>query len=138
MSEERAQQLAYIPMYIPDIDFQSGEINSLPITKSIDKSVKEIKENLYEHRRENQNEFKEVKKDIADLKSENTLIHTEIHDMKSNIGEIKGDIKVLNTQIVEIKQQLEITRDNQNKWFMVLGVLFSVLTVAFSVLAFFK
>lgn len=138
MSEERAQQLAYIPMYIPDIDFQNGEINSFPIIKSIDKSVKDIKENLYEHRRENQSEFKEVKKDIADLKSENTVIHTEIHDTKSNMGEIKGEIKVLNAQIVEIKQQLEITRDNQNKWFMVLGFLFSALTVAFSVLAFFK
>ena len=82
MSEEKTQRVAYVPMFFPDVDFQHGEINSLPIIRSIDKSVKEIKQDLYEHRHENKNEFNELRNEIRNLKTDSSSVH---FDVKSTV-----------------------------------------------------
>ena len=60
-------------------------------------------------------------------------------------GEVKRlDIKIdkveasLSTAIAGVIDRLDDIKEYQNKWFTVFGVLFTVTTVAFSVVAFFK
>ena len=60
-------------------------------------------------------------------------------------GEVKRlDVKIdkvedfLSTAIAGVVDRLDDIKEYQNKWFTVFGILFTVITVAFSVVAFFK
>ena len=66
---ENVQQVAYIPMIFPDADFSKGEVNSLPLIKSIDKSVKEIKQDLYECQRAAEQRLSNLERDTSELKN---------------------------------------------------------------------
>ncbi len=65
---DTTQQIAYIPMIFPDADFSRSEVNSLPLIQSIDKSIKELKQNLYEHQRVTEHRLSNLENDVSDLK----------------------------------------------------------------------
>ena len=138
---ETTQQLAYIPMIFPDADFSRSEINSLPIIQSIDKSVKELNQNFYEHKRETErrltnleNDVSGLKKDVTDLKNDVSELKADMKNVTSEIGELKGDVKTLSARVDGIDKRLDDMNSSQNKWFMVLGFLVAAVPIAIAVI----
>ena len=137
---ETAQQIAYIPMIFPDADFSRSEINSLPLIQSIDKSVKELKQNFYEHARDNRHEFDSLNKEITNLKSDFVEMRSEANGLKQDFTEVKGEIKTLNARLDGVDKrfdgmdkQLDDMTKTQNGWFMVLGFLVAAVPVAVAI-----
>ena len=137
---ETTQQLAYIPMIFPDADFSRSEINSLPIIRSIDKSVKELNQNFYEHRHATdsrlaniENDVSGLKKDVTNLKNDVSELKADMKSVKSEIGELKGDVKTLFARVDGIDKRLDDMNSSQNKWFMVLGFLVAAVPIAIAV-----
>ena len=62
-------------------------------------------------------------------------IHSEIKRLDTKIDKVED---TLSLSIMGLADRFEDMKDYQNKWFTVFGVLLGVLTIAFSVLAFFK
>mgnify|MGYP003571315808 CR=1 FL=1 len=94
--------------------------------------------------------FAEIRGEIKSLRS----------DVKNEINEVRGEMKSLNAKIESVDKKIDLKtealedsfsmsflglekrlddmKDYQNKWFSVFGILFGVLTAAFTVIAFFK
>ena len=100
-------------------------------------------------------EVKYVQKDIFDekliniqdkLNSDRKLTDEKFDKMQilmeKNFAELNAKINkvedTLSLAIMGLADRFEDMKDYQNKWFTVFGVLLGVLTIAFSVLAFFK
>ena len=62
--------------------------------------------------------------------------------MEKNFSEMKAEIKrvedTVSVAVMGLSDRFDDMKDYQNKWFTVFGILFTVITVAFSVVAFFK
>ena len=134
---ETTQQIAYIPMIFPDADFSRSEVNSLPLLQSIDKSLRELKQESYERDWENRHEFDALNKEIANLKSDFAEMRSEVNELKQNITEIQDEIKTLNARVDSVDKRLDGMTKTQNGWFMVLGFLATVVLIAVTVVQYF-
>ena len=141
---DTTQQIAYIPMIFPDADFSRSEVSSLPLIQSIDKSIKELKQGLYERDRDNRHEFDSLNKGIANLKSDFAEMRSEVNTLKQELIEVKGEVKTLNARIDGVDKRLDSMdkrlddmAKTQNGWFMVLGFLVTVVPIAVTVIQYF-
>ena len=133
-----ARKRAASSLYSYDISGRwFGEINSLPLIKSIDKSVKEIKQDLYEYQRAAEQRLSNLERDTAELKNITSKLQNEVQEMKSDIKELRiemqGNVKTLSTQILEVHKRIDDTRDSQNKWFMLLGFLVTAVPIVIAI-----
>ena len=141
---ETTQQVAYIPMIFPDADFSRSEINSLPIIQSIDKSVKELKQNFYEHQRVTDHRLSNLESDVSNFKKSVDTLQSNVSELKSDmkvvhleINNLKGDMKVMNTKIENLDKRFDDFTKSQNSWFMVLGFLIAAVPIAIATLQYF-
>ena len=72
---------------------------------------------------------------VSEIRGEVSEIHSEIKRLDTKIDKVED---TLSLSIMGLADRFEDMKDYQNKWFTVFGVLLGVLTIAFSVLAFFK
>ena len=114
----------------------------------------DVHSEISEFRTETKAEFKAVRGEISELRSKTEAEFKEIRgEIKSLRSEMKNEINVANialnakighvddtlsTAIAGLIDRFDDMRDYQNKWFSVFGILFGVLAVAFTVIAFFK
>ena len=70
------------------------------------------------------------------------VMDKKISNMEKEVSAVRGEVKALDeklsTAIEGLIDRFDDMKDYQNKWFTVFGVLFGALTVAFTVIAFFK
>ena len=114
----------------------------------------DIHDEISEFRTKTEDEFKAVRGEISEMRSKTEAEFKEVRgEIKSLRTEIKNEINVVNialnakidhvddtlsTAIAGLIDRFDDMRDYQNKWFSVFGILFGVLTAAFTVIAFFK
>ena len=135
------QQVAYVPMIFPDADFSRSEVSSLPLIQSIDRSVKEFKQKLYEHEQDSKHEISSLNKEIANLRNDFAEVRSDVNGLKQDVAEVKGEIKTLNARIDGVDKRLDsmdkrlddMTK-TQNGWFMVLGFLVTAVPIALAVI----
>ena len=112
----------------------------MPLIQSIDKSVKELKQESYERDRSNRHEFDSLNKGIANLKSDFAEMRSEVNELKQDVTEVKGEVKTLNARIDGVDKRLDgmdkrlddMTKA-QHGWFMVLGFLATTVPIAVTV-----
>ena len=83
-----------------------------------------------------------IDKNMAEVKSMFVEIRAEIRILDKKIDNVDekltASIQNTNDKISGLEKRFEDMKDYQNKWFVVFGVLLGALTLAFSVIAFFK
>ena len=83
-----------------------------------------------------------IDKNMAEVKSMFVEIRAEIRMLDKKIDNVDekltASIQNTNNRITGLEKRFEDMKDYQNKWFVVLGGLLGILTLAFSVIAFFK
>ena len=133
MSDMESQRTGYLPIIFSD-DFKSAELGNLPLIQSIDKSVKKLSDEFYEFRRETNNRFDIVEKDIAFLKKENIEIRSDISKMKDDISDLKTDVKSLSVRMDGMDKRLDDLNQSQNKYFTLLGIMVAVIPIAVAII----
>ena len=131
--EVRDQQLAYVPMIIPDMKFDSGELNSMPLIRSIDKSVRDVANSMSDFRREVREELREIHKELKD--HNNRLEHQEnkISAIEEKLNETQKDIIELKTAVIHMDKRIDDTKTSQDKWLQILGFLVVIVPIAVAV-----
>ena len=83
-----------------------------------------------------------IDKNMAEVKSMFVEIRAEIRVLDKKVDSVdeklNASIQNTNDKISSLEKRFEDMKDYQNKWFVVFGVLLGALTLAFSVIAFFK
>ena len=96
----------------------------------------DVHSEISELRSKTEAEFKEIRGEIKSLRSEmKNEINVANIALNAKIGHVDD---TLSTAIAGLIDRFDDMRDYQNKWFSVFGILFGVLAVAFTVIAFFK
>ena len=131
--EERTQQLAYVPMIIPDMKFDGGELNSMPLIRSIDKSVRGLSDGLANFRSEVREEFREIHKELKDHDSRLEHQEAKLSKIEETLNETQKDIIELKTAVAHIDKRIDDTKASQDKWLQILGFLVVVVPIAVAV-----
>ena len=113
--------------------------------------VKYVQKDIFDEEIRNVNSRADYDRERTDDKLDKlqAIMEKNMAEVKAMFVEVRGEIKRLDSKIDKVEDTLSIAimgltdrfedmKDYQNKWFTVFGVLLGVLTVAFSVLAFFK
>ena len=101
-----------------------------PLIRSIDKSVRELRDEFYEFKRERfsklegevdvlKEDVKELKKDVADLKITTELTQRELREFKA---ETKAELKELSGEVSELKTDVKSLMNGMNRsnWILAL------------------
>ena len=134
--EAREQQLAYVPMIIPDMKFDSGELNSMPLIRSIDKSVRGLSDGLANFRSEVCGELREIHKTMDDQgKDIKTLSEKteKIGLLEEKINDTQKSVAALQVAVEHIDKRIDDTKSSQDKWLQILGFLVVVVPIAVAV-----
>ena len=112
-----------------------------PLLRSIDSSVREVKDSLYDHERESgmrlrklEEESSSLRKEITDMKitlgvmeHRQTDTSNALNGLTEAVRELKSDVKALNAKVDTLQTKLGI-------YISVLGIGISVLLVIFQLL----
>ncbi|MBR2207462.1 MAG: hypothetical protein IJ859_01495 [Synergistaceae bacterium] len=86
-----------------------------------------------------------MEKNFAEMHSMINEFRVELKGIEGDIKELKGDIKALdekidavNMRVDSVEKRIDDLHQSHNKWFTLFGILFTIITVATSILAFFK
>ena len=85
---------------------------------------------------------KKVEGEIKELRGEIKALDKKVD---GDIKELRGEIKALdqkidgvNVRVDSVEKRIDDLHQSHNKWFALFGILFTIITIATSILAFFK
>ncbi|MBR0232908.1 MAG: hypothetical protein IJQ47_02575 [Synergistaceae bacterium] len=133
MSDMESQRTGYLPIIFSD-DFKSAELGNLPLIQSIDKSVKKLTDEFYEFKRETNNRFEVIEKDIAFLKKETSELRTDVNMLKTEVRAISVRLDGMDKRFDSIDKRIDDMNQSQNKYFTLLGIMVAVIPIAVAII----
>ena len=136
------QKIAYIPILAPDAFTTlpegkplSGEMSgALPLMRSMDKSIREMKDDFHSFKKETNSAIAELRQDVSTIKEDIGGIKSDVRVMNERIdknlaqyeaiaSEMRGDIKAINARLD--------TQQTKFGWYLTLfGLVITVVVAA--------
>ena len=87
-------------------DFNSTASSAMPIIISIDKELRELKDDFFSFKKETRSDISELKRDVSTLKQDVSTLKQDVFTLKQDVAILKNDVATLKDDTKELKRDV--------------------------------